>query len=80
MGVLKKNSADPFRDGKQEHVVAKRSRPIRHGEADAFARDHAPTANEKQGRDCSQPREAIQPFVVAAVCDRRSIRDRSAHG
>ena len=61
MRVLKKNTADPFRNGKQEHVVAERGRPIGHGEADAFARDHSAAANEKQRRNTCNPRETVEP-------------------
>ena len=46
MRVLEQNSADPFRNGKQKHVVAKRGRPIGHREPDIFAGDHSPAANE----------------------------------
>src|SRR4051812_5218545 len=51
MSVLKENSADPSRNGKEKHVVAERRRPIGNGEANAFARDHAPAANQEERRD-----------------------------
>ena len=79
MGVLEKNSADPFRNGKQKHVVAERGRPVGHGEADAFARHHSAAANEQEGGDSSEPGEAIEPMIVAAVCDRRAIRMKFVH-
>jgi hypothetical protein len=41
MSVFKENPADPFRGGKEKHIVAKSSRPIRDGEAHALACDHA---------------------------------------
>ena len=48
MSVFKENPADPFRGGKEKHIVAKSGRPIRDGEAHAFACDHAAAANEKE--------------------------------
>ena len=80
MRVLKKNPADPFRNGKQKHVVAERGWPIGHGEANAFTRDHSAAADEEQRHDGREPGEAIKPSAVAAVCDRRTIRIRSTHG
>ena len=80
MRVLKKNPADPFRNGKQKHVVAERGWPIGHGEANAFTRDHSAAADEQQRGDRSEPSEPIEPSPVAAVCDRRTIRIRSTHG
>src|SRR5205814_8824912 len=59
VSVLKKNSADPFRGGKEKHVVAESGRPIRDGEADAFARDHATAANQKKCGEGSEPGEAV---------------------
>jgi hypothetical protein len=59
--MLKENPADPFRNRKQEHVVAERGRPIGHGQADAFARDHSAAANEKQRRNARNPREEVKP-------------------
>ena len=80
MGMLKENSAHPLGDRKQEHVVAKRGRPIRHSETDAFARDHAAATNQQQCGETRKPHETIAPFVVAAVSDRLTIRDGYAHG
>ena len=80
MRVLKKNPADPFRNGKQKHVVAERGWPIGHGEANAFTRDHSPAANEQQRGHGREPGEAIKPGLVAAVRDRLTLRIRSAHG
>ena len=79
MGMLEQNSANPFRNRKKKHIVAERGRPIGHGEADAFARDHSPTANEKQRRNARNPRERVEPATVAAVCDRRIISGPCAH-
>src|SRR5207253_10788549 len=61
MSMLKKNSADPFRGGKEKHVIAESGWPIRDGEAHAFTRDHATAANEEKSGDRSEPSEAIQP-------------------
>src|SRR5438067_10515299 len=69
MGVLEENPADPFGDGEAKHVVTKCGRPIGHGETDAFARDHAAAANEKEGRDGGEPGETMQP-PGAAIGDR----------
>ena len=80
MRVLKKDPADPFRNGKQKHVVAERGWPIGHGEANAFTRDHSAAADEEQRHDGCEPGEAIKPSAVTAVCDRRTIRIRSTHG
>jgi len=63
VSVLKKNSADPFRGRKEKHVVPESGRPIRDGEAHAFARDHATAAYEEQGGDGGEPGEAVQPDV-----------------
>lgn len=51
MGMLEEDSADPFRDGKKKHIVTESGRPIGHGESNALARDHAATADEKEGGD-----------------------------
>ena len=67
MGVFEKNSADPFRDRKEKHVVAESRRPIRDGETDAFARDHSAAANEKERGDDREPGEAMQPVGAAVV-------------
>src|ERR1051326_7586197 len=48
MRVFEKNSADPCRDREEKHVVTESRRPIRHGEADAFARHHPAAANEQE--------------------------------
>src|SRR6516225_421947 len=61
MRVFKQNSAHPFRDWKQKHVVAERGRPIRHGEPDVFAGDHPAAANEQERGETSEPRETIEP-------------------
>ena len=61
MRVFKQNTTDPFRDRKQEHVVAERGRPIGHGESDVFARDHSAAANQEQRRKGGEPDETIQP-------------------
>ena len=61
MGVLEKNSADPFRDREKKHVVAESRRPIGHGETDAFARDHSAAANEKERRGRREPGKAMEP-------------------
>ena len=79
MGVLKKNSADPFRDWKQKHVVAECGRPIGHSETDAFARDHPAATNQEESRKRGEPSEAIQPFAVAGLCERRTWSDSSLH-
>ena len=72
--VCSKNiAADPFRDWKQKHVVAESRRPIRNGEADAFARDHSTAANQQERRERSEPGESIEPLVVAAVSDREFV-------
>ena len=73
MRVLEQYSADPFRDGKQKHVVAERGRPIGHGQTDAFARDHSTATNEKERGKTGEPGKTVQPFVVAAVYDRRNF-------
>src|SRR6266403_1294125 len=59
MSVLEKNPANPFRGGKEKHIVAKSGRPIRDGETNAFARDHAAAANEEKRCEASEPGEAI---------------------
>ena len=61
MGVLKETPPIHFETGKEKHVVAKGRRPIRHGEANAFARDHAAAANQEKGRDRAKPGEAVEP-------------------
>ena len=78
--MLKKNPADPFRNGKHKHVVAERGWPIGHGEANAFTRDHSAAANEQQRGHGREPGEAIKPSPVAAVRDRLTLRIRSTHG
>lgn len=78
--MLKKNPADPFRNGKHKHVVAERGWPIGHGEASAFTRDHSAAANEQQRGHGCEPGEAIKPSPVAAVRDRLTLRIRSTHG
>src|SRR5437763_15027292 len=40
MTVLKKKPADPFRRGKEKHVVPKIGRPIRNAAPDAYARHY----------------------------------------
>ena len=60
VGVLKKNSADPFRSGKQKHVVAKGGWPIGHREAHPFAGDHSAAANEEQSRNACEPRKTVE--------------------
>ena len=72
--MLKQDSADPFRDGKQKHVVTECGRPIRHRETDVFAGDHSATANEEQCGYADEPRETVKPLIVAAVCDRRACK------
>jgi hypothetical protein len=59
MSVFKENPADPFRGGKEKHIVAKSGRPIRDGEAYAFACDHAAAANEQKRCEASEPGEAV---------------------
>jgi len=59
MSVLKENPADPFRGGKEKHVIAESGRPIRNGETNAFARDHAAAANEEKRGKGSEPGEAV---------------------
>ena len=59
MSVLKKNPADPFRSGKEKHVVSESGRPIRDGETDTFARDHATAANQEQRGEGGEPGEAV---------------------
>ena len=59
MSVLKKNPADPFRGGKEKHVIAESGWPIRNGETDTFARDHSAAANQKKGGDGGEPCEAV---------------------
>ena len=59
MSVLKENPADPFRGGKEKHIVAKSGRPIRDGEAHAFACDHAAAANEEESGEGGEPGEAV---------------------
>ena len=71
MRVLEQNSADPFRNRKQKHVVAERGRPIGYGQPDIFAGDHSAAANQQQRRHAREPRERIEPFTVTAVYDRR---------
>src|ERR1700758_3945610 len=61
MRVLKQNSADPFRNRKQKHVIAEGGRPIRHSEADVFTRHHSAAANEQKRRDAREPRETVEP-------------------
>jgi hypothetical protein len=61
MGVLEQNSADPLGDWEKKHVVAKRGRPIGHGEPDVFTRHHSAAANEQERGDASQPCESVQP-------------------
>ncbi len=51
MGMLEKNSTNPLRDGKEEHVVAERCRPIGDGEANALARDHSAAADQDERGD-----------------------------
>src|SRR6188768_3171448 len=65
MGVLKENSSNPLRDGKEKHVVAEGGGPIRDGKADAFARDHSAAADQEKRRGCCQPNEAIQRCAVS---------------
>ena len=59
MSMFKENSADPFRGGKEKHIVTKSGRPIRDGEAHALARDHAAAANEEKRCEDSEPSEAV---------------------
>ena len=80
MSVLKKNPADPFRSGKEKHVVPESGRPIRDRETHAFARDHPAAANEQERRDAREPRETIEPLVIAVVSDRRTVPDQFSHG
>ena len=61
MSVLKENATDPFRSGKKKHVVTESGRPIRNGETDAFARDHAAAANQEKGRDRANPGKTVEP-------------------
>ena len=62
MDVLGENSADPFGDGKKKHVVAKSVRPIRHGEAGAFAGHIAAAPNENERREGGEEGETMQPW------------------
>ena len=59
MSVFKKNPADPFRGGKEKHIVAESGRPIRDGETHAFACDHAAAANQEKRGEGSEPGEAV---------------------
>ena len=72
MRVLKQNPADPFGDGEEKHVVTEGGRPIGHGQADAFARDHSTAANEEQRAERGEPGESIEPGTGVTVCDRRT--------
>ena len=67
MRVLKKNSPYPLRNREQKHVVTERGWPIGYGETDTFARHHSAAANEKERRGSSEPGEAFQPVVIAAL-------------
>src|SRR5438045_2557343 len=69
MGVLEKDSSDPFRDWKKKHVVAERGGPVGHGETDAFARDHSPSTDEKERGDGGEPDETVQP-PIGVLADR----------
>src|SRR5204863_1245202 len=69
MGVLEKDSPDPFRDWKKKHVVAERGGPVGHGETDAFARDHSPATDEKERGDGGEPDETVQP-PIGVLADR----------
>src|SRR6185437_15113830 len=47
MGMFVENASDPFRDGKQKHVVPVARGPIRNGHAGAMTGDEAAQANEE---------------------------------
>jgi hypothetical protein len=61
MGVLEKYSADPFRKGKEKHVVTESRWPIWDSEANSFARDHSAAANKKKRCDGREEGETMQP-------------------
>ena len=79
MDVLEKYSADPFRNGKEKHVVTESRWPIGDGETNSFARDHAAAANKKERGDGREEGETMQPSSVAAVYNRRMYRGWFRH-
>ena len=77
--MLEKNSADPLGKRKEKHVVTESGRPIWDGEPRVFACYHSATANEEECRNRREPGETMKPVIVAAVYDRRILRDRFRH-
>jgi hypothetical protein len=59
MGMLEENSADPFREWEEKHVITKGCRPIRNGQAHAFAGDHPAATNQEKRGHGSEPGEAV---------------------
>ena len=78
MGVLEQNSANPFRNRKQKHVVAKGGRPIGDCEPDIFAGNHSAAANQQERGDASNPCESVKPSCRPSHSGR--IRQRRRMG
>ena len=64
MGMLEEYSANPLGNRKEEHVITKSGRPVRHGQANSPAGHHAAAANQQQRGHRRKPDKAIQPGAL----------------
>ena len=66
MTMILKNSNDPLRNGKKEHVIAVGIRPIRHRHASFMTRDEASDANQAERYKRGKNAKPTEPSVIGS--------------